>query len=105
MIKEPELQIKTSFKNAGTFIKLVLGAVSALGMGAAGSVIASNSDASEQDVRIEQVEQACQRYDVRLATTEAKMQAYEVNLIDIKKDLAEIRSTNTQILFILRSEK
>ena len=104
MATKPELQINTSLKNLGGLAKLLLGALGALSIGGAGSLITTRVDDSATDARIEQLEAACGRYDVRLATSETKMEALDANLVDIKKDLAEIRTTNTQILFILRRE-
>ena len=85
-------------------MKTLIGAMAAMLLGAAGSSIKGNVDASAEADRITKLEDACGRYDVRLATTETKMEALDANLVDIKKDLADIRSTNTQILFILRRE-
>lgn len=102
MSKEPELQINTSMKNAGAFVKILISALGAMGLGAAGSVLTSSSDASSQEERMSKLETACSNYDIRLATTETKLQSYENNLVEVRKDLAEIRSTNTQILFILQ---
>lgn len=105
MPKEPEVQIKTSMKNAGAFIKILLAALSAMGFGAAGSMLTSSTDANAQEERMSKLESACSGYSVRLTTTEAKLQNYEFNLIEMRKDLAEIRSTNTQILFLLQKGK
>lgn len=102
MPKEPELQINTSMKNAGAFVKILLSALGAMGLGAAGSVLTSSSDASTQEERMAKLESACSGYSVRLATTEARLESYQANLVEVRKDLAEIRSTNTQILFILQ---
>ena len=104
MPKEPEVQIKTSMKNAGAFVKVLLAALGAMGFGAVGSVITSSTDVNAQEDRMRKLEEACSKYDVRLATTETRLLNYEQNLIEMRKDLAEIRSTNTQILFILRSK-
>lgn len=105
MSKEPEVQIKTSLKNAGGFIKVLLAALGAMGFGAAGSILTSSTDANAQEERMSKLETACSKYDVRLTTTETKLQNYEFNLIEMRKDLAEIRSTNTQILFLLQKGK
>lgn len=104
MASKSELQINTSLKSMGGFVKLMLGALGALSIGGAGSLITSRVEASSTGTRIEKLEAACGRYDVRLATSETKMEALDANLVDIKKDLAEIRATNTQILLILRRE-
>ena len=105
MPKEPELQINTSMKNAGAFVKILLSALGAMGLGAAGSVLTSSTDANAQEERMSKLESACSGYNVRLTTTETKLQNYESNLVEVRKDLAEIRSTNTQILFILQKER
>lgn len=105
MQKEPEVQIKTSMKNMGAFIKVLLAALGAMGLGAAGSVLTSSSDANAQEERMAKLESACSNYSVRLATTEARLESYQANLVEVRKDLAEIRSTNTQILFILQKER
>ena len=105
MSKEPELQINTSMKNAGAFIKILISALGAMGLGAAGSVLTSSTDVNAQEERMSKLESACSNYDIRLATTETKLQSYENNLIEMRKDLAEIRSTNTQILFILQKDR
>lgn len=104
MSKEPEVQIKTSMKNAGAFIKVLLAALGAMGFGAAGSILTSSTDVNAQEERMSKLESACSNYNVRLTTTETKLQNYEYNLIEMRKDLAEIRSTNTQILFILQKD-
>ena len=102
MPKEPEVQINTSMKNAGAFVKILLSALGAMGLGAAGSALTSSTDANAQEERMSKLEQACNNYDVRLATTETRLESYQANLVEVRKDLAEIRSTNTQILFILQ---
>ena len=104
MPKEPEVQIKTSMKNMGAFVKVLLAALGAMGFGAVGSVLTSSTDVNANEERMSKLEEACSKYDVRLATTETRLLNYEQNLIEMRKDLAEIRSTNTQILFILRSK-
>lgn len=104
MSKEPEVQIKTSMKNMGGFVKILLAALSAMGFGAAGSVLTSSTDVNAQEERMSKLESACSGYNVRLATQETKLQNYESNLVEVRKDLAEIRSTNTQILFILQKD-
>ena len=103
--KEPEVQIKTSMKNAGAFVKVLLAALGAMGFGAVGSVITSSTDVNAQEDRLAKLESACSWYSVRLTATETKLQNYEYNLIEMRKDLAEIRSTSTQILFLLQKGK
>lgn len=89
-------------KNAGALVKTILAGLGALGLGAAGSVLTSSTDAAAKEDRIYALEQSCQRYDVRISTAETRLQAYEQNLVEVRKDLAEIRSTSTQILFLLQ---
>ena len=105
MAKEPELTLNTNLKNLGGFLKTGLTALGALGLGAAGSVITSSTDVNAQEERMSKLESACSGYNTRLTTTETKLQNYEYNLVEVRKDLAEIRSTNTQILFILQKGK
>lgn len=105
MPKEPEVQIKTSMKNIGGFVKILLAALSAMGFGAAGSILTSSTDVNANEDRLAALESACSGYSVRLTATETKLQNYEFNLIEMRKDLAEIRSTNTQILFLLQKGK
>lgn len=105
MSKEPEVQIKTSMKNMEGFVKILLAALSAMGFGAAGSVLTSSSDANAMEEKIKALEEANQRYDVRISTTEADLNNIKGNMLDIKKDLAEIRGTSTQILFELQKDR
>lgn len=105
MPKEPEVQIKTSMKNAGGFIKVLLAALGAMGFGAAGSMLTSSTDASAQEERMSRLEEACSNYDIRLATAETKIDGVQLSLVDIKKDLADIRTTSTQILLVLRRDR
>lgn len=105
MPKEPEVQIKTSMKNAGAFIKILLAALSAMGFGAVGSALTSSTDANAQEARVTALEESCQRYDVRISTAETRLESYQENMVEVRKDLAEIRSTNTQILFLLQKGK
>lgn len=105
MPKEQEVQIKTSVKNMTMFMRAFLASLAAAGIGAAGGMIGSSTDASDKEARIAELESACSGYSVRLTATETKLQNYEYNLIEMRKDLAEIRSTNTQILFLLQRGK
>ena len=101
MTKKDDEEKKTWVAMVGKIAVALLGAMAA---GGAGSVALAPAGSVEQEERIAKLEAACGRYDVRLATSETKMEALDANLVDIKKDLAEIRTTNTQILFILRRE-
>ena len=86
--------------------KIAVAMLGAMAAGGAGSVaLAPAGGSAEQEERISKLESACSNYNVRLATTETKLQNYESNLVEVRKDLAEIRSTNTQILFILQKDK
>lgn len=105
MSKEPEVQIKTSMKNMGGFVKILLAALSAMGFGAAGSVLTSSTDANAQEERMSKLESACSGYNVRLATQETETNNLKASYVDIKKDLAEIRGTSTQILFELKKDR
>ena len=105
MAKEPEVTLSTSLKNLGGFIKTGLTALGALGLGAAGSVLTSSTNADAIEEKVKVLEEASQSYAVRISTSEAKVSGLENSYADIKKDLAEIRSTNTQILFILQKGK
>lgn len=105
MSKEPEVQIKTSMKNMGGFVKILLAALSAMGFGAAGSVLTASSDASAMKEKIKALEESSQRYEVRISTTEADLNNIKGNMLDIKKDLAEIRGTSIQILFELQKDR
>lgn len=87
---------------AGKIAVALLGAMAA---GGAGSVALAPAGSAEQEERIAHLETSCQAYDVRLATAETKLDGVEVNMMDIKKDLADIRSTSTQILLMLRRER
>lgn len=85
--------------------KLAVALLGAMAAGGAGSVALAPAGSAEQEERIAHLETSCQAYDVRLATAETKLDGVEVNMMDIKKDLADIRSTSTQILLMLRRER
>ena len=85
--------------------KIAVALLGAMAAGGAGSVALAPAGSVEQEERIAKLESACNSYDVRLATQETKLDGVEVNMMDIKKDLAEIRSTSTQILLMLRRER
>ena len=102
MTKKDDEEKKTWAAFIGKIAVAVLGAMAA---GGAGSVALAPAGSVEQEERIAKLESACSSYNVRLATTETKLQNYENNLVEVRKDLAEIRSTNTQILFILQKER
>ena len=85
--------------------KIAVAILGAMAAGGAGSVALAPAGSVEQEERLAKLENACSNYNVRLATQETKLQNYESNLVEVRKDLAEIRSTNTQILFILQRDK
>ena len=89
---------------AGKIAVAVLGAMAAGGAGSVALAPATVDDEGLKD-RVSQLEHACSSYDVRLATQETKLDGVQVDMMDIKKDLAEIRSTSTQILLMLRRDK
>ena len=103
--KDKELELKMNPSMAATLGKIAVAVLGAMAAGGAGSVALAPAGSAEQEERIAKLEHACSSYDIRLATTETKLQNYESNLVEVRKDLAEIRSTNTQILFILQKDK
>ena len=102
---EPELKLSTSLKNLGGFIRTGLTALGALGLGAAGSVLTSSANADALEAKVKVLEEASQSYAIRISTSETKVSGLESSYADIKKDLAEIRGTSTQILFELQKDK
>ena len=99
-----ELSLNTSLKNLGGFLKIGVTAIGALGLGAAGSMVTSSSSTEALQEKLRVLEEASQRYDVRISTAETRVVGLENSYADIKKDLAEIRGTSTQILFELQKE-
>ena len=89
---------------AGKIAVALLGAMAAGGAGSMATTETTGPDAKQEE-RIAHLETSCQTYDVRLATAETKLDGVEVNMVDIKKDLADIRATSTQILLMLRRER
>ena len=85
--------------------KIAVAVLGAMAAGGAGSVALAPAGSAEQEERIAKLESACNAYDVRLATQETKLDGVQVDMVDIKKDLADIRSTSTQILLMLRRER
>ena len=104
MTKKDEEEKKTWVALVGKIAVAVLGAMAAGGAGSVALAPAAVEDEGLKD-RVSQLEHACSSYDVRLATQETKLDGVEVNMMDIKKDLADIRSTSTQILLMLRRER
>ena len=104
MTKKDDEEKKTWVALAGKIAVAVLGALAAGGAGSLATTETTGAD-PRQEERITHLETSCQAYDVRLATAETKLGGVEVNMMDIKKDLADIRSTSTQILLMLRRER
>ena len=102
--KEKEIELKVNPSTAATLGKIAVALLGAMAAGGAGSVAMAPAGSVAQEDRIAKLESACDSYDVRLATTENEIKGIKDNYADIKKDLADIRSTNTQILLILRQE-
>lgn len=103
--QEPELKLNTSLKNLGGFLKVLAYILGSLGVGAASSVLTASSSANATEDKIAALEASCQRYEVRLSTQETETNNLKASYADIKKDLAEIRGTSTQILFELQKDK
>ena len=103
--KETEETVEVKASTAAFIGKIAVALLGAMAAGGAGSVALAPAGSAEQEERISKLESACNSYDVRLATQETKLDGVEVNMMDIKKDLADIRSTSTQILIMLRRER
>ena len=104
MTKKDDEEKKTWAALVGKIAVALLGAMAAGGAGSVALAPAAVDDEGLKD-RVSQLEHACSSYDVRLATQETKLDGVQVDMMDIKKDLAEIRSTSTQILLMLRGER
>ena len=104
MTKKDDEEKKTWVALVGKIAVALLGAMAAGGAGSVALAPAVVDDEGLKD-RVSQLEHACNAYDVRLATQETKLDGVQVDLMDIKKDLADIRSTSTQILLMLRRER
>ena len=102
--QEPELKLNTSLKNLGGFLKVLAYILGSMGVGAASSVLTASSSANATGEKIAALEESCQRYEVLLSTQETETSNLKNNFVEIRKDLAEIRATNTQILFLLRKD-
>ena len=103
--KEKELELNVSPSMAATLGKLAVALLGAMAAGGAGSVALAPAGSVEQEDRLAKLEESCQRYDVRISTAETRLESYQANMVEVRKDLAEIRSTNTQILFLLQKDK
>ena len=104
MTKKDDEEKKTWVALVGKIAVALLGAMAAGGAGSVALGPAAVDDEGLKD-RVSQLEHACSSYDVRLATQETKLDGVQVDMMDIKKDLAEIRTTSTQILLMLRRER
>ena len=85
--------------------KIAVAVLGAMAAGGAGSVALAPAGSAEQEERIAKLEQACNGYNVRMATAETKIDGVQLSLVDIKKDLADIRTTSTQILLLMKQEQ
>lgn len=103
--QEPEVKVSTSLKNLGGFLKVLAYILGSMGVGAASSVLTASSSANATGEKIAALEESCQRYEVRLSTQETETNNLKASYADIKKDLAEIRGTSTQILFELKKDR
>ena len=103
MTKKDEEEKQSLAATLGKIAVAVLGAMAAGGAGSVAIGPAVVDDGGLKD-RVSQLEHACSSYDVRLATQETKLDGVEVNMMDIKKDLADIRTTSTQILLLMKQE-
>ena len=102
--KDKELELKMNPSMAATLGKIAVAVLGAMAAGGAGSVALSPAGSVEQEERIAKLEQACSGYSVRMATAETKIDGVQLSLVDIKKDLADIRATSTQILLLMKQE-
>ena len=103
--KEKETELQVSPSTAATIGKIIAALLGAMAAGGAGSVALAPAGSVEQEERIAKLESACSNYDIRLATAETKIDGVQLSLVDIKKDLADIRATSTQILLVLRRDR
>ena len=103
--KDKEIELKVNPSMAATLGKIAVAVLGAMAAGGAGSVALAPAGSVEQEERIAKLEQACNNYDVRMATAETKIDGVQLSLVDIKKDLADIRTTSTQILLLMKQEQ
>ena len=103
--KEKELELKVSPSMAATLGKLAVALLGAMAAGGAGSVALAPAGSAEQEERIAKLEEACSNYDIRLATAETKVSGVETNVLEIKRDLQDIRATSTQILLLIKQDR
>ena len=97
--------MKVSPPTAATLGKIAVALLGAMAAGGAGSAALAPAGSVEQEERIAKLEQACNGYNVRMATAETKIDGVQISLVDIKKDLADIRTTSTQILLMMKQER
>lgn len=103
--KETEETVEVKASTAAFIGKIAVALLGAMAAGGAGSVALAPAGSAEQEERIAKLESACSWYSVRLATAETKIDGVQLSLVDIKKDLADIRATSTQILLVLRRDR
>lgn len=103
--KETEETVEVKASTAAFIGKIAVALLGAMAAGGAGSVALAPAGSAEQEERMAKLEEACSNYDIRLATAETKIDGVQLSLVDIKKDLADIRATSTQILLVLRRDR
>ena len=97
--------MKVSPSTAATLGKIAVALLGAMAAGGAGSVAMAPAGSVAQEERIAKLESACDSYAVRLATAETKVGSVETNVLEIKRDIQDIRTTSTQILLLIKREK
>ena len=103
--KENEIEFKVKPSTAATLGKIAVALLGAMAAGGAGSVALAPAGSAEQEARITELERSCKGYDVRIATAETKVSGVETNVLEIKRDLQDIRATSTQILLLIKQDK
>ena len=103
--KEKETELKVSPSTAATLGKIAVALLGAMAAGGAGSVALAPAGSVAQEERIAKLENACDSYAVRLATAETKVGSVETNVLEIKRDIQDIRTTSTQILLMMKQER
>ena len=97
--------MKINPSTAATLGKIAVALLGAMAAGGAGSVAMAPAGSVAQEERIAKLENACDSYAVRLATAETKVGSVETNVLEIKRDIQDIRTTSTQILLLIKREK
>ena len=103
--KDKDAELKLSPSTAVNLGKIAVALLGAMAAGGAGSVALAPDGSAEQEARITELERSCKGYDVRIATAETKVSGVEANVLEIKRDLQEIRTTSTQILLLIKQDK